>query len=210
MGACLIGVANAVRELVKERPIYNRERAAGLSPGAYLASKFVVLGLISAVQAVVLVLIGLFGRPLPRHGAVLTGAPLVELMLGIAVLAIASMTAGLLISAVVNSSDKTMPLLVVAVLAEVVLSGGVFRLNGMAGLGQLSWLSPSRWGFGAVASTSDLNHVTPPPPGNTPDPLWQHSPHIWLFDMAMQLALTAVLAGLTWWRLHRVRPGRRR
>jgi len=43
------------------------------------------------------------------------------------------MTAGLLISAVVNSSDKTMPLLVVTVLAEVVLSGGVFRLNGMAG-----------------------------------------------------------------------------
>jgi len=210
MGACLIGVANAVRELVKERPIYNRERAAGLSPGAYLASKFIVLGLISAVQAVVLVLIGLAGRPLPRHGAVLTGAPLVELMLGIAVLAVASMTAGLLISAVVNSSDKTMPLLVVTVLAEVVLSGGVFRLNGMAGLGQLSWLSPSRWGFAAVASTVNLNHVTPPPPGNTPDPLWQHSPHVWLLNMALQLALAAVLVGLTWWRLCQASPGRRR
>jgi hypothetical protein len=57
-GACLTGVANAVRELVKERPIYTRERAAGLSAGAYLWSKLVVLGLISAVQAVVLVLIG--------------------------------------------------------------------------------------------------------------------------------------------------------
>ena len=210
MGACLIGVANAVRELVKERPIYNRERAAGLSPGAYLASKLAVLGLISAVQAVVLVLIGLAGRPLPSHGAFLTGAPLVELMLGIAVLAIASMTAGLLISAVVNSSDKTMPLLVVTVLAEVVLSGGVFRLNGMAGLGQLSWLSPSRWGFAAAASTVNLNQVTPPPPGNTPDPLWRHTPQVWLFDMAMQLAITAVLAGLTWWRLHQASPGRRR
>jgi len=196
--------------LIRRYPIYNRERAAGLSPGAYLASKLAVLGLISAVQAVVLVLIGLAGRPLPRHGAVLTAAPLVELMLGIAVLAVASMTAGLLISAVVNSSDKTMPLLVVAVLAEVVLSGGVFRLNGMAGLGQLSWLSPSRWGFAAAASTVNLNQVTPPPPGNTPDPLWRHSPHIWLLDMAMQLALTAVLAGLTWWRLHQASPGRRR
>jgi ABC-type multidrug transport system ATPase subunit/pSer/pThr/pTyr-binding forkhead associated (FHA) protein len=210
MGACLIGVANAVRELVKERPIYYRERAAGLSPGAYLASKLAVLGLISAVQAVVLVLIGLAGRPLPRHGAFLTAAPLAELMLGIAVLAVASMTAGLLISAVVNSSDKTMPLLVVTVLAEVVLSGGVFRLNGTAGLEQISWLSSSRWGFGAVASTSNLNQVTPPPPGNTPDPLWQRSPHIWLLDMAMQLALTAVLAGLAWWRLRQASPGRRR
>ena len=210
MGTCLIGVANAVRELVKERPIYYRERAAGLSPGSYLASKLVVLGLISAVQAVLLVLIGLAGRPLPPHGAVLTAAPLAELMLGIAVLAIASMTIGLLISATVNSSDKTMPLLVVAVLAEVVLSGGVFRLNGKAGLGQLSWLSPSRWGFAAVGSTTNLNQVTPPPPGNTPDPLWQHSPRIWLFDMAMQLAIAVVLAGLTWWRLCQDSPGRRR
>ena len=209
MGACLIGVANAVRELVKERPIYTRERAAGLSPGAYLWSKLAILGLISAVQAVILVLIGLAGRPLPKHGAFLTAAPLLELMLGIAMLAIASMTAGLLISAVVNSSDKTMPLLVVAVLGEVVLSGGVFRLNGKAGLEQLAWFSPSRWGFGAVASTTNLNQVTPPPPGNTPDPLWQHSPRIWLLDMGMQLALTAVLAGLTWWRLQQASPGRR-
>jgi len=28
--------------------------------------------------------------------------------------------------------------------------------------------------------------------------------------MAMQLALTAVLAVLAWWRLHRASPGRRR
>jgi ABC transport system ATP-binding/permease protein len=209
MGACLIGVANAVRELVKERPIYTREVAAGLSPAAYLGSKLIVLGLISAVQAVVLVLIGLAGRPLPKHGVLLTGAPLIELMLGIAVLAIASMTIGLLISATVSSSDKTMPLLVVAVLAQVVLSGGVFRLNGKAGLEQLSWLSPSRWGFGATASTINLNQVTPPPPGNTPDPLWQHTPHVWFLDMGMQIALTVILTVLTWWRLRKGSPARR-
>ncbi len=209
MAACLIGVANSVRELVKERAIYTRERAAGLSAGAYLWSKLVVLGLISAVQAVLLVLVGLAGRPLPPHGALLP-LPLVEIMLAMALLAIASMTAGLLISAVVNSSDKTMPLLVVVVLVEVVLSGAVFRLNGKAVLAQLSWLSPSRWGLGAAASTVNLNHVTPPPPGNTPDPLWRHSPQVWLLDMAMQLVLAAVLVTLTWWRLRRVSPGRRR
>ena len=209
MSACLIGVANAVRELVKERAIYTRERAAGLSPGAYLASKLIVLGVISAVQAAVLVAIGLAGRPLPPHGVVLTDAPLVELMLGVALLAIASMTAGLLISAVVNSSDKTMPLLVVTVLVEVVLSGGIIRLNNMAGLSQLSWLSPSRWGFAAVASTVNLNAVTPPPPGNTPDPLWNHTAGTWFLDMGMQLALTVILAALTWWRLAQASPGRR-
>ena len=210
MGACLTGVANSVRELVKERPIYTRERAAGLSAGAYLWSKLVVLGVISAVQAVILVLIGLAGRKLPPRGAVLTSLPLAELMLAIAVLAVASMTAGLLISAAVNSSDKTMPLLVVVVLLEVVLSGAVFRLNGKAGLEQFSWLSPSRWGFAATGSTVDLNQVTPPPPGSSQDPLWRHSAPVWLSDMALQVVITIVLAGATWLALRRSSPGRRR
>jgi hypothetical protein len=210
MGACLTGVANAVRELVKERPIYTRERAAGLSAGAYLSSKLVVLGLISALQAVVLVLIGVVGRPLPPSGSLLTSAPLVELVLAMAVLAVASMAVGLLISALVNSSDKTMPLLVVAVLVQVVLSGGVFPLNGKAGLEQFSWFSPSRWGFSAAASTTNLNQVAPPGLEARPDPLWNHTPHIWLLDMAMPVVLTVVLVGLTWWRLQRMSPGRRR
>jgi hypothetical protein len=210
MGACLTGVANAVRELVKERAIYTRERAAGLSAGAYLWSKLVVLGLISALQAVVLVLIGVAGRPLPPSGSLLTSLPLMEVMLAIAVLAVASMTVGLLVSALVNSSDKTMPLLVVVVLAQVVLSGGVFPLNGKAGLEQFSWLSPSRWGFGATASTSSLNQISPLAPGTNPDPLWNHTPYIWLLDMAMQVVLTAGFIWLTWRRLDRVTPGRRR
>ena len=206
MSACLIGVANAVRELVKERTIYTRERAAGLSPAAYLASKLLVLGVISAVQSVVLVAIGLAGRPMPPRG-VLTSFPLAEIMLGVAVLAMASMTVGLLISAAVNSSDKTLPLLVVTVLVEVVLSGGVIRLNSSAGLEQLAWLTPSRWGFAAVASTIDLNHVTPPPPGSTPDPLWNHSVHAWVTSMVLQLVLSAVFALVTWTLL--CRPVRR-
>ena len=63
--ACLSGAASAVRELVKERSIYIRERAAGLSSGAYLSSKLIVLGVISIVQSAVLVLIGLAGRRCP-------------------------------------------------------------------------------------------------------------------------------------------------
>jgi ABC-type multidrug transport system ATPase subunit len=209
LGACLTGVANAVRELVKERPIYTRERAAGLSAGSYLWSKLLVLGAISALQAVVLVLVGLVGRPLPAKGAFLTSAPLAELTIAIAVLAVASMTVGLLISALVDTSEKTMPLLVVVVLVQVVLSGGVFPLNGKVGLDQLSWLSPSRWGFGAMAATSSLNKISPPTPGTKPDPLWSHSGHTWLLEIAVQLALMAVFILLIGLRLRRVSPGRR-
>jgi hypothetical protein len=206
MSACLIGVANGVRELVKERPIYTRERAAGLSPGAYLASKLAVLGVISAVQSVVLVAIGLTGRQMPPRG-VLTSHPLAEIITGVAGLAVASMTIGLLISAAVNSSDKTVPLLVGTVLVQVILCGGVIRLNGTAGLEQLAWLSPSRWGLASLGATINLNHVTPPPPGNTPDPLWRHSVHAWAVGMALQLALAAAFALITWILLRR--PARR-
>ena len=60
--ACLSGAASSVRELVKERDIYVRERAAGLCCGAYLCSKLLVLGVITVVQSLVLVLLGA-GRP---------------------------------------------------------------------------------------------------------------------------------------------------
>jgi ABC-type multidrug transport system ATPase subunit len=210
MSACLVGLANAVRELVKERAIYTRERAAGLSPGAYLWSKLVILGLISALQAVVMVYIGMLGRKLPPSGAFLASHPLVELIAAMALLAVASMVLGLLISAVVNSSDKTMPLLVLAVLVEVVLSGGVFAINGITGLEQLSWFAPSRWGFAAIASTADLNHIQPLGPETKPDPLWNHTPHQWLLAMAMMAVLALALVFLTWRRLARTRPSRTR
>ncbi len=119
--------------------------------------------MISAVQAIVLVLIGLFGRKLPHTGAFLTHLPLVEIVLAIGILAVVSMTLGLLISAMVNSSDKTMPLLVVGVMFQVILTGGIFPVAGKAGLEQISWLSPSRWGFAAVASTVNLNVIQQPP-----------------------------------------------
>ena len=147
ISACFAGAFNSVRELVKERAIYSRERAAGLSPASYLGSKLAVLGLISGVQAAVLVLIGLIGRALPAHGAFLHSLPLVELILAIAALAVVSMSLGLLISSSVNTSEKTMPLLMVLVVVEVILTGGVFAIAGKVGLEQVAWLSPSRWGY---------------------------------------------------------------
>ena len=39
VGGLLTGAANAVRELVKERAIYQRERAVGLSRSAYLCRR---------------------------------------------------------------------------------------------------------------------------------------------------------------------------
>src|SRR5690348_13160253 len=160
--ACLAGMASSVRELVKERSILTRERAAGLSSGAYLVSKLLVLGVISILQSTLLVLIGVSWRQFPAQGAFLTGAPLIEVILGIAVLAVASMCLGLLVSAMVSTSEKAMPFLVLFTMVQVVLSGFVVPLAHNPGLSQLAMIAPSRWGLAAVASTVDLNQISPP------------------------------------------------
>jgi ABC transport system ATP-binding/permease protein len=207
--ACLSGAASAVRELVKERAIYVRERAAGLSSGAYLSSKLIVLGVISIVQSAILVLIGLAGQKMPPKGALPGVPPLVEILIAIAVLALASMCLGLLVSALVSTSEKAMPFLVLLTMIQVILSGGVVSLVGKPGLEQLAYLAPSRWGFGAVASTVNLNVIGVVAPGST-DPLWAQNPGNWLKDMGALVGLGLVFTLITWFQMRRLGPRRRK
>jgi ABC-type multidrug transport system ATPase subunit len=203
--ASLTGAASSVRELLKERTIYLRERTAGLSAGAYLLSKLVVLGLIAALQAVLLVVVGVAGVRMNR-GAFLASAPLAELLLGVAALTIASMALGLVVSAFVTSSEKTMQALVLVTLLQVLLSGGLVPLG--EGLKQVAYLAPTRWGFAATASTINLNMLLPP--GVMTDPLWDHEPSAWLIAMIMLVVLVVVYMLITWWWLIMISPGRSR
>ncbi|ALO06412.1 ABC transporter, ATP-binding protein [Streptomyces venezuelae] len=199
VGGVLTGAANAVRELVKERSIYRRERAVGLSRSAYLASKVVVLGLITVVQAVVLTLVALVGVPLnvPGGKGVLL-PPLVEITLAVALLSFTAMMLGLLVSAVVRKEEVTMPLLVLLAIVQVVFCGALLTVRGTPGLEQLAWLVPSRWAFAAMGATIDIGKVAPS--DKTDDPLMHHTVEAWLFDMGMLvvicLALGVVVARL--------------
>ncbi len=194
VGGVLTGAANAVRELVKERTIYQRERAVGLSRSAYLCSKIVVLGTVTVVQSVVLTMVALVGvRLRPQGGSGVFLPPLVEITLAVALLSLTAMMLGLLISALVKKEEVTMPLLVLVAIIQVVFCGALLQLDHIPVLNQLSWLVPSRWALGAMASTIDLHAIVP---GSlTDDPLFAHRPGIWLLDMGMLVAL-AVLYGL--------------
>ena len=183
--ACLAGAASSVRELVKERAIYIRERAAGLSSGAYLSSKLLVLGVISILQSFILVLIGLAGRPIPPTGPFLTGAPLVEVLLGIAVLALASMCLGLFVSALVSTSEKAMPFLVLLTMVQVILSGGVLSLSGKAGLSS----SPisRRPAGGSARSRRPRTSTSSTPAGQLHRPAVDAHSATWLRDMGCMI-----------------------
>jgi ABC transport system ATP-binding/permease protein len=120
------------------------------------------------------------------------------------------MCLGLLVSALVSTSEKAMPFLVLLTMIQVILSGGVISLAGKAGLSQLAWISPSRWGYGALAATANLDGITPNISGNITDPLWTHSAATWLQDMGAQAALALIFVLLAWARLRRLGPRRRR
>ena len=193
VGACLTGAANAVRELIKERGVYDRERAAGLSRSAYVMSKAIVLGAITATQTVVLSLVCLLPRRLPAHGLLIPGSAVPELVIAAVLLGVVSMLFGLVVSAVVRTAEKTMPLLVLITVVEVVFCGSLFPLFHSPVLEQLAWLSPSRWAVAAQAATIDLPHITGPPQGRTTtDPLWQHTIGQWGVDVGA-LALLGVI-----------------
>lgn len=191
VGGVLTGAANAVRELVKERTIYQRERAVGLSRSAYLMSKVVVLGTITVLQAVVLTLVALLGVDLNAPGGEgVLMPPLVEITVAVALLAFTAMMLGLLVSALVRKEEVTMPLLVLLAIVQVVFCGALLKLDGVPGLEQLSWLVPSRWALGAMAGTVGLARIVP---GElTGDPLFGHSAGVWLIDIAMLVVLSGV------------------
>jgi ABC-type multidrug transport system ATPase subunit/ABC-type multidrug transport system permease subunit len=193
VGACFAGAANSVRELIKERVIYERERATGLSRSAYLMSKVIVLGMITVIQGGLVGAIGFATRELPEEGLVLGGAVMLELSLPIMALGFTSMMFGLIISALVKTAEKTMPLLVMFAIIQVVFTGCLFILHGTVGVNEFSYLMPSRWAVAAAGATLDFNSINPntDDPTST-DPLWDHDAGAWFLDMGALLALGAL------------------
>ncbi|GGX02403.1 ABC transporter ATP-binding protein [Streptomyces noursei] len=193
VGMCFSGAANSVRELIKERVIYERERATGLSRSAYLMSKIIVLGVATALQGVIIAAIGFSTRKMPSQGLIVAKAPAVEMTIAIIALGFTSMMVGLIISSLVKTAEKTMPLLVMFAIVQVVFTGVLFQLFDTVGVSQVSWLMPSRWAVAALGATADMNTLLPWEPGN-PDPLWKHQTGVYVMDVIILVALGVTLA----------------
>ncbi|WP_405537807.1 FHA domain-containing protein [Streptomyces antimycoticus] len=194
VGMCFTGAANSVRELIKERVIYERERAVGLSRSAYLMSKVIVLGVITACQGVIISAIGLSTRKMPDEGLLMP--PAAELCLAVIAIGFTSMMVGLVISSLVKTAEKTMPLLVMFAIVQVVFTGVLFKIYGSLGVEQFAWLMPSRWAVGAAGATLDLGpgvgHMMAPWDSKKPldtDPLWEHTTTQWGIDIIVLIVL---------------------
>jgi ABC-type multidrug transport system ATPase subunit len=200
VGAIFMGTALTIRDLIGERPIFRREQAVGLSTTAYLLAKVCVYTLFAVLQSAIMVLIVVWGKGAPTQGAVALGNPSLELFATIAATCVASANLGLLLSALAKSNEQIMPLLVVAIMSQLVFSGGMVPVTNRVVLDQLSWLTPARWGFAASASTVDLVSQVPGP--LTPkDRWWKHVGASWWFDMAMLAGLSVLYLSLVRWKI---------
>jgi hypothetical protein len=204
----LMGCASSILEIVKERTIYQREHAIGLSRAAYLFSKLLVLTVITSLQGLIL---GLLGGVLlaPPDQSVLLPWPRVEVSLAVVAVTVVSMIIGLVISATIGNADRGMPLLVLVVMAEFVLSGGMVGVKGRVPLEYLAWLSPSRWAFAMGASTVDLNDLRRSIPGGEQDPMWDYKVSSWVIAASACAVQALVLVILLAVLLKRLDPQRK-
>ena len=200
VGAIFMGTALTIRDLIGERAIFRREQAVGLSTTAYLLAKVCVYTVFALAQAAIVTAIVVWGKGSPTQGAVALGNPALELFVTIAATCVASANLGLLLSALARTNEQIMPLLVVAIMSQLVFSGGMIPVTDRLVLDQLSWFTPARWGFAASASTVDLVNLVPGP--LTPkDRWWEHTASSWWFDMAMLAALSIGYLALVRWRI---------
>jgi ABC-type multidrug transport system ATPase subunit len=199
IGAVFMGTALTIRDLIGERPIFKREQAVGLSTTAYLLAKVAVFCAFATTQAAIATIIVRLGKGAPTAHPPFFDNSTFSLFVTVAGTCVASAILGLMLSALAQSNEQIMPLLVVSIMSQLVLAGGMIPVTGRAGLNQLSWLTPGRWGYAAGASSIDFPNLVKVKQIPTNDPIWQHSKHIFLFDMGMLAALSLFYAGYVRW-----------
>ena len=198
IAAVFMGTALTIRDLIGERPIFRREQAVGLSTWAYLGAKTAVFCAFAIVQSAITTTIVIVGKGAPSQPAVLLGNSSLELFVTVAATCVASAILGMVLSSLARSNEQIMPLLVVSLMLQLVLAGGLIPVTGRVFLDQLSWVMPSRWGYAASASTVNLRMLVPVGPK---DSHWAHTRGAWSLDMGMLAALSVIYTAIVWWRI---------
>lgn len=141
LSAAWFGTSNAAREIVAEAAIYRRERMFNLRIGPYIFSKLAVLSLFSLIQAILFsgIIYLRYSQGDPLWGNFL------GTMLWFWAITICSTVLGLMLSALVNTTEKVMTLVPLVLIPQVMLAGVVTTINNFF-VEFMSFLTPTRWG----------------------------------------------------------------
>lgn len=155
--AFFFGLTYGLLQIVTERAVVVRERAAGLRVGAYVAGKATVLvPFLAVVDAVMLWVLDLSGQ-LPRTDA----ADLGRLWGTLTLVSIAALGVGLLASALVRTPAQATLALPMLCFPQVLFAGAIVPVSEMAVPGRLlSTVLVGRWGFEALGRTLGIGAGT--------------------------------------------------
>lgn len=131
------GANNAAREIVGEMPVYKRERMFNLGILPYIFSKATVLGAFAALQSFIFVLIVQVRYPEWND----TGGAFAWMLF----LSFTATLLGLMLSAVVNTTEKVMSIVPIVLIPQIMLSGVFVKIQSSL-VELISYLTISRWG----------------------------------------------------------------
>ncbi|PJF31419.1 MAG: hypothetical protein CUN51_03550 [Candidatus Thermofonsia Clade 1 bacterium] len=152
LAVALFGVFASAYVIVVEKSLFLRERMVNLRITAYLASKFLVYGTLAVISCVLALALFALGVELPSQGILMNG--FVELLITMALTALAGVSIGLLISAL-NRQINAVTYLVLAVLfVQILFPGVLFKMEGA--LEPISRLTMTRWALEALGGTADM------------------------------------------------------
>lgn len=155
LASVLLGLFGSAYEIVKERPIYLRERMVTLRLLPYLSSKVAVLGAFALLQCLLFLLVVALKIRLPREG-VLLPAP-VEMYLTLVMGAWAAILLGLMVSALVPNTNSVIYVILLLLFFQIIFSGALFELP--KGTRGLSVLTLSRWTTEALGTSANLEYL---------------------------------------------------
>jgi hypothetical protein len=141
VSAIWFGTNNAAREIVREAPIYKRERMFNQGILAYMLSKITVLGTFAAIQSLLFTLI----ISLRYSNTVPAWADPVNAFLWMLLVSLAASMMGLFLSAVVSTSEKVMTLVPYFLIPQIMLAGAFAKITNPI-VEILSYFTLSRWG----------------------------------------------------------------
>lgn len=151
-----IGILNAIQEICKERTILKREYMTGLSLGAYVRSKILVLGTMCLIQSVMVVAVFAALVGLPEEGVILP--PLIEILVSTFLTALSAAAMGLFVSSLFDNADRAMTVAPILLMPQILFSGQLFKLEGATSV--ISWFVTCRWSMEGLGSTANLNELT--------------------------------------------------
>jgi ABC-type multidrug transport system ATPase subunit/pSer/pThr/pTyr-binding forkhead associated (FHA) protein len=168
VSAVWFGTNNAAREIVGEAPIYKRERMFNQGILAYMLSKVTVLGTFAAIQSLLFTLIITinFSNDDPSWEAP------AKTFLWMLFVSLAASMMGLLLSAIVSTTEKVMTLVPIALIPQIMLAGVVAKISSPI-VELLSYLTLSRWGNEGFCNVQENVRVEVPvitmPPAQDPN-----------------------------------------